>query len=308
MTTRTEELVGSFDDAVAKAVAELEEATESETETDLPSATDETTEEVDQGEVDSQEQADEPTESATQPEADEEVEEIFGETEESEDEIVPVDLESMAFELPGVEEPVSLQELQDGYLRQADYTRKTQDLAAARVENEQATRLWDALQATPVEVVRKLATDAGLIAEGAEPMATIELSPLRSTDQVEAEVAKRVAEEVAKHPSVIEAQQVQVRQAMETAFGSIEKKYEVELGPRSRKRILVEAQKAGTPDLELVFNALMSQREKRAADADDLRAAAPSRSTGRSTEKAITEGDAMSIEEAFEFAQVSLDA
>ena len=38
--------------------------------------------------------------------------------------------------LPGVDEPVSIEELKDGYLRQADYTRKTQELAASRKEHE----------------------------------------------------------------------------------------------------------------------------------------------------------------------------
>lgn len=309
MTTESTEELGGFDDAVAAAVAELEaEAGESETPTDLPSDGPEAADTDDQAEDESDEQAEEPTESATQPEeAEEEIEEIFADIEVSEDpeaEQASPDLESMTFELPGVEEPVSLQELKDGYLRQDDYTRKTQETARTREEYDQAIRLYEALTGeNAMSAVRRLAVDAGLIQEGQEPIAEAELSPLRTAEQVEAEIQRRVEQAVSQDPRVLKAQEVEVRQWMEDSFSALEEKYEVTLGPKSRRAILQRAQKAGTNDLDLVFNSLMAQKQKRAAAADELKAAAPSRSTGRSTKQAPDEP--ASIEEAWAIAEVS---
>lgn len=52
---------------------------------------------------------------------------------------------------------VPLDELEGGYLRQSDYTRKTQELAQQRAEAEQALRLMQALQENPEETLQALA-------------------------------------------------------------------------------------------------------------------------------------------------------
>lgn len=309
MTTRSTEELGDFAAAAAKAVAEMEGQTPP-VDTDPALSADDVEAPSGDGQADGEvgEQAEEPTESATQPQEaeDDEVEEIFGDLE---DEVEPASDEpafdpfEYEFDLPGEEEPVSFQELIDGRMRQRDYTQKTQELAEARKANEQATRLWDALQENPVEVVRKLAVDAGLVAADGQPVAELDLSPFRTTEQVEAEIAKRVEAELATHPLVQKAQLADVEASMNAAFAAIERKYEVPLGPKSRREILIRAQKSGTPDLELVFNAMLAQRQARATTADDLRAAAPSRTTGRSTKTAPNEPQ--SIEEAWELAEVS---
>lgn len=51
---------------------------------------------------------------------------------------------------------VPLDELENGYLRQSDYTRKTQELAQQRAEAEQALRLMRALQENPLETLEAL--------------------------------------------------------------------------------------------------------------------------------------------------------
>lgn len=304
-TASTEEFSSAFDEAVAAATAELEAAISSDTEPDEPSGEVEAGGEGDQAEVDVDEQAEEPTESVTQPQADEDTEEdLFDDVEvEVAEEQPGIDFESTRFEVAGEEEPVSLQQLVDGYLRQGDYTKKTQEVAAQREENEQAIRLWEVINADPQGFARKIAEDAGLIEAGQGPVADIELSPFRTAEQVNAEIERLVQEKVNSHPSVIEAQKVEIRQRMEGAFSTIEDKYEVKLSPKSRKKILQVASEKGTPDLELVFNALMAQKQGRAAKADGLKAAAPSRSTGRTVE---TEADEpVSIEEAFALAEVA---
>ena len=60
----------------------------------------------------------------------------------------PVD-ESYTVKVDGSEEQVSLDELRDGYQRQADYTRKTQELASERRRLEQAEAIVSSLEADP---------------------------------------------------------------------------------------------------------------------------------------------------------------
>ena len=57
--------------------------------------------------------------------------------------------DTYAIKVDGEEQQVSLSELQDGYQRQADYTRKTQDLASERQRLQQAEAIVSALEADP---------------------------------------------------------------------------------------------------------------------------------------------------------------
>lgn len=312
MTTRNSGTQDGFADAVTAAIAEMDE--------EAKSVADDTTEPVvesnptvpadDASDDESDEQTEEADESTTptQEEKPEEVEELFGDADEGTLPLVPPDLKTLMVDVPGEDEQKSIQGLIDGFMKDRDYTQKSQVNAAWATENEQAAKLWQAFQDDPEGVARKIAVDTGLIAEGQGPVANVELSILRSSDEVEAEIVKRVDEAVGKHPAILAAQQVQVRDFMNTSFGDIEEKYDVKLGPKSRRAILVAAQEAGTPDLDLIFNAKMAQRETKATDADKLKAAAPSRPTGRTLTKTKPDEDgrAATIEEAFEYAQVEL--
>lgn len=60
--------------------------------------------------------------------------------------------EAQVIEING--EQVPLDELKNGYLRQSDYTKKTQELAQQRKEHEIAKQYFDALQANPEEAER----------------------------------------------------------------------------------------------------------------------------------------------------------
>ena len=65
-----------------------------------------------------------------------------------------------SFELGG--EQVPLSELQRGYMRQSDYTQKTQLLSSQRQQYEAATRLAEALQADPRGTLLQLAAASGV--------------------------------------------------------------------------------------------------------------------------------------------------
>tara|TARA_B100000586_G_scaffold246523_1_gene202666 strand:+ start:2180 stop:2914 length:735 start_codon:yes stop_codon:yes gene_type:complete len=65
--------------------------------------------------------------------------------------------ESYTITVDGVDEQVSLEELQNGYQRQSDYTRKTQVVAAERERLRQAEQIVSALEHNPEETLRTLA-------------------------------------------------------------------------------------------------------------------------------------------------------
>jgi len=62
----------------------------------------------------------------------------------------------------GSESEVTLSELQQGYQRQADYTRKTQELASERQRLEQAEAIVSALEADPQGALTALSTAFGI--------------------------------------------------------------------------------------------------------------------------------------------------
>lgn len=62
----------------------------------------------------------------------------------------------------GEEMQVSLEEALNGYQRQADYTRKTQELAAEREQLTHAERLWNAIEQNPQYVIQEMARAYGV--------------------------------------------------------------------------------------------------------------------------------------------------
>lgn len=62
----------------------------------------------------------------------------------------------------GEEVTVTLEELQAGYMRQSDYTRKTTDLANQRKELENATAIWEAYQRDPITTHQVLGEHFGV--------------------------------------------------------------------------------------------------------------------------------------------------
>jgi len=60
------------------------------------------------------------------------------------------------------DQELALDELAAGYLRQSDYTRKTQDLANQRAELQSAEKLMDNLQKNPAGTLKALASSLGV--------------------------------------------------------------------------------------------------------------------------------------------------
>ena len=70
--------------------------------------------------------------------------------------------ETYVVKVDGEEQQVSLSELRDGYQRQADYTRKTQELASERQRLQQAESIAKALEADPSGTISALSSAFGL--------------------------------------------------------------------------------------------------------------------------------------------------
>ena len=69
----------------------------------------------------------------------------------------------------GVEQQVSLSELRDGYQRQADYTRKTQELASERERLQQAEAIVSALESDPTGTLTALGQAFGVDNRPSQP-------------------------------------------------------------------------------------------------------------------------------------------
>ncbi len=76
--------------------------------------------------------------------------------------------ETYSVKIDGVEQLVGLEELQNGYQRQADYTRKTQELARERERLTQAEAIVQALEADPQAAISALG-DAFGVGMGNQP-------------------------------------------------------------------------------------------------------------------------------------------
>lgn len=237
---------------------------------------------------------------------DEPAESVFGDLPE---EAAPPSVWDTEVELAGFDRPVKIAEMRDGYLRQSDYTRKTQALAAERKafeeEHDQALRLMKALTDDPAGTAAYLAVQTGVVDEQtvAGKVRALQGSwkPPPSRDEIEAAVEKRVAEQVANHPAVLQAQQQILVDGIERDFRKIEQQNSIKLTDRDKEAILKRAIDSGTPDLGLVAKAMLRDTEKIRGEREQARGAAGQRPSVRSP-SADTPARVNTIEDAYRLA------
>jgi len=95
--------------------------------------------------------------------------------------------EQYTVKVDGSEEQVSLNELRDGYQRQADYTRKTQELASERARLQQAEAIVQSLEADPAGTLAALGDAFGVGGATASP--TENTDPWDEPDPTEQRIA-----------------------------------------------------------------------------------------------------------------------
>jgi hypothetical protein len=96
--------------------------------------------------------------------------------------------EMYTIKVDGVEEQVTLEELQNGYQRHSDYTRKTQEVAAERERLRQAEQIVSALENNPEETLKTLAQSFELEL-GGQPSSSDEYSNWDDEDPTQQKIA-----------------------------------------------------------------------------------------------------------------------
>ncbi len=201
----------------------------------------------------------------------------------------------------GEEQEVSLEELRNGYQRQADYTRKTQEISAERDRLQQAESIVAALENNPEETLQILAKsfNVGAPVNVADSTDWEELDP---TEQKIAVLEKKIeAQEASQRQQVIERQVVQLQE---------------QHGDFDRREFLNHALKNNISNLDAAyahwrFNDVKSTADKLQQEKDitSKKRDASIVSTGSSTQtgtKPAPEGKAATIREAFAMAKKQL--
>jgi hypothetical protein len=164
------------------------------------------------------------------------------------------------------QETVTVQELSEGYLRQADYTRKTQDLAAQREQAKQALDFFAAFQSDPEGFARSIGVQAGFLDEGATPIRDIPSAKIPSQEEIDARINEQLEERVSSDPRIQSAEIAAAQVQIDTEFSRLETEYGAKLSAKLREDILGEAFRLGSSDLEgILAKRLVQAQQKRSA-------------------------------------------
>ena len=145
--------------------------------------------------------------------------------------------------IDGEEQQVSLEELQNGYQRQADYTRKTQEIAAERERLHQAESIVSALEYDPAGTLQTLASSFNVNMGGNQPANDEYISSSwEEPDQTSLKIAE-LEGKVARQEQIHRVQQV------EREVNTLQEKY----GEFNRRDLLNHAVKNRIPNLEAAY-------------------------------------------------------
>lgn len=206
---------------------------------------------------------------------------------------------------------VPIEELRDGYMRQADYTRGKQALAAEREtfaqEQEQAAKILATLQDDPVGVAAYLAVETGLLTE--DQVDKIKMADLRKAvtvpkaDEIQTMIDAKVEEALASHPEVQEAKAAKVRAAIDAEFNQISEEVGKPLSEKAKIRIIEYANEHDLIDLKVAFNALSSEQARKAKAREAVKNASGERPKTRGGDTSAPKTKVDSLEEALALAE-----
>lgn len=152
----------------------------------------------------------------------------------------------------GEEQDVPLKELQSGYMRQAAFTQKTQQLAAERARLQSAETLASAYERNPAETIRFLAQQNGLTLAEAKAVAEA------AGDEQEGTWANDVDPRVSALEQQIAAlQQREAREDLERTLTHLGNLYGDEF---DANEVVNRALQIGTSDIESVFKQMAFDR------------------------------------------------
>lgn len=144
---------------------------------------------------------------------------------------------NVRIKVDGEEVVVPLSEAVAGYQRQADYTRKTQELASQREQMQFAVAIQEALQQDPAGTIQLLQTHFGGVAPQNEPVAEPDF-----TDPLERQIWEI-------DQKVQQMEQFRAEQQLHAEISRLQSKYE-DFDPQT---VVFEALKSGSDDLEAVY-------------------------------------------------------
>lgn len=177
---------------------------------------------------------------------------------------------------------ITIGELKAGYLRQSDYTQKTQEASALRKEAETALNLMNALQQNPRATVTKLWENVRQGEPMVEQSAPAEQTPSKETD-LEALLEQKLNERLANDPRLRAIEEQEAADQVAEAFAQLEEVYDMDIPQEDRIYVLQKAMEAGTTDLGLVFGGLMQQRALRDKQRANAQANSSAQGYGGST-------------------------
>ena len=188
------------------------------------------------------------------PEEDAVVEESLEDTPEAaaQEEVVEEPGETYAVKIDGEEQQVTLDELQNGYQRQADYTRKTQEIAAERDRLQQAEAIVSALEHDPEGTLQTLAHSFNVAPITGQQVSDDEYAEVDPTQQKLAELEHKIARQ----------EQMERVQRVEREVSTLQEKY----GEFNREELLNHALKNGIPNLEAAYTHMRFNDVKSTAD------------------------------------------
>ena len=162
--------------------------------------------------------------------------------------------EMYTIKVDGVEEQVTLEELQNGYQRHSDYTRKTQEVAAERERLRQAEQIVSALESNPEETLKTLAQSFELEL-GGQPSSSDEYSNWDDEDPTQQKIAaleRRLEQSEAK----------QRQEAIERQVSELQEAY----GDFDSRELMNHALKHKIPNLEAAYTHWRFNEVKSTAD------------------------------------------
>lgn len=162
--------------------------------------------------------------------------------------------EMYTVKVDGVEEQVTLEELQNGYQRHSDYTRKTQEVAAERERLRQAEQIVSALESNPEETLRTLAQSFELEL-GGQSSSSDEYSNWDDEDPTQQKIAaleRRLEQSEAK----------QRQEAIERQVSELQETY----GEFDSRELMNHALKHKIPNLEAAYTHWRFNEVKSTAD------------------------------------------
>ena len=195
---------------------------------------------------------------------------------------------------------MTLDEMRQGTMMRADYTRKTQELSRNRALLAESADFHQAFKADPQGFAKFLATKAGLIESDGTTVSGVKLF---TEDEVSGLVTERLNKALEEHPDVVKARASTAVQAVDAVFEQLESTY----GPISREnrlKVLETAQRRGTGDVALVFESMLLHASQQAAARNVARGAASKQPGGTpSQEPAPQPPGPMSVEAAWQLAE-----